>query len=294
MSGEKGSYRSIYSSIWDDPNFQGLPPITQLVFVHLRTCPECNWPCIFPFYKSLLQSRFPDIEPSVLDESWDALCLPPSRWIVYERPILWIRKGLRFEPTYTPALPNHKLGVIAILKTLPKLDIVNEFATYYRLDYKVSTDGDTSPDEIAHATPHEGKGEGKKEKIESPKRRHISTSADSPFIIPNDIRPEVWQAFEEHRKKLRKPMTDRARDLILNECLKLGQDPNDLLEQSIRKGWQDVFPIKETAPLPASVAALIGEPLKPEHLCMEPGCDRTGVVGRGRIMWCREHDPEKP
>ena len=79
MSGEKGSYRSIYSSIWDDPEFQGLPPITQLIFVHLRTCPECNWPCIFPFYKPLLESRFPDIEPGLIDVAWENLQRPPAR-----------------------------------------------------------------------------------------------------------------------------------------------------------------------------------------------------------------------
>lgn len=287
MSGEKGSYRSIYSSIWDDPNFQGLSPITQLIFVHLRTCPECNWPCIFPFYKPLLESRFPEIDPREVSESWERLLIPPSRWIVYERPILWIRKGLRFEPTYTPALPNHKLGVIAILKTLPKLAIVNEFAKYYRLDYKVSTDGDTSPDEIPHAIPHEG--EGKKEKEQKEKGENKPTSL---FSLPAVIRPEVWAAFEDHRKKLRKPMTDRARDLILNECLKLGQDPNDLLEQSIRKGWQDVFPLKESVPLPVSVSALIGEPLKPEHLCVFDDCVKIGVIGRGKRMYCREHNPD--
>jgi hypothetical protein len=189
---------------------------------------------------------------------------------------------LRFEPTYTPALPNHKLGVIAILKTLPKLDIVNEFAKFYRLDYKVSTDGDTIMDDI----PHEGDVRKDKEKEKGVNK------PTSLFSLPAVIRPEVWAAFEEHRKKLRKPMTDRARDLIINECLKLGQDPNDLLEQSIRKGWQDVFPLKETVPLPASISALIGEPLKPEHLCLEPGCEKIGVIGRGRRMYCRVHNPD--
>jgi hypothetical protein len=67
------------------------------------------------------------------------------------------------------------------------------------------------------------------------------------FTIPDEIRPEVWEAFEKHRKKLRKPMTDEAKRLIVLECRKLGGDPNALLEQSIRRGWLDVFPLKDDA-----------------------------------------------
>jgi hypothetical protein len=67
----------------------------------------------------------------------------------------------------------------------------------------------------------------------------------SRYVVPGDIKKDVWESFEEHRRKLRKPMTDRARNLIVNECRKIGGDPNTLLEQSIRNGWQGVFPISE-------------------------------------------------
>lgn len=64
-------------------------------------------------------------------------------------------------------------------------------------------------------------------------------------MLPDSIHPEVWKAFEAHRDKMRKPMTDRARVLILRELVKIGGDSNAILDQSIRKGWQDVFPIKD-------------------------------------------------
>jgi hypothetical protein len=111
-----------------------------------------------------------------------------------------------------------------------------------------------------------------------------------PFKIPLGVNVEVWAAFEEHRRKLRKPMTDHARELIVKELDKLGGDPNALLDQSIRKGWQDVFPLKETVPLPASVVALIDA--KPDHLCIFDGCEKIGVIGRGKRMYCREHNPD--
>jgi hypothetical protein len=48
------------------------------------------------------------------------------------------------------------------------------------------------------------------------------------------------------RKKIRKPATDKAKDLVLKELHK-----NDLvtaismLEQSIMNSWQGVFPLKQ-------------------------------------------------
>jgi hypothetical protein len=89
-----------------------------------------------------------------------------------------------------------------------------------------------------------------KRREEKEKRREEGVSA---FVLPPSIRPEVWKAFEEHRNKMRKPMTDRARGLIIEECEKLGGNPNDLLEQSIRKGWQDVFPIKNNPVMQAII-----------------------------------------
>jgi hypothetical protein len=68
------------------------------------------------------------------------------------------------------------------------------------------------------------------------------------FAPPLWVNLATWQDFEAHRGKLRKPMTDRARrDIIAKlETLRArGQDPEAMLAQSIRKGWQDVFEVKE-------------------------------------------------
>lgn len=49
------------------------------------------------------------------------------------------------------------------------------------------------------------------------------------------------------RKKIRKPMTDKARELMFRklEALESGGHPHtQVLEQSIRNSWQDVFPLR--------------------------------------------------
>ena len=108
------------------------------------------------------------------------------------------------------------------------------------------------------------------------------------FSLPPSIRPEVWKAFEEHRIKLRKPMTDHARELMVDSCVKIGGDPNELLEHAILSGWQKVFPIKKIPPGNGDAT-----PSKSPSLCRFDGCDKLGIIGQGGKMYCRKHDPEE-
>jgi hypothetical protein len=68
--------------------------------------------------------------------------------------------------------------------------------------------------------------------------------------LPEWLIPDLWAEFEKHRKKLRKPMTDYARRLIVSKLESIyrefGDDPNNVLAQSIMEGWQGVFPLRET------------------------------------------------
>lgn len=50
------------------------------------------------------------------------------------------------------------------------------------------------------------------------------------------------------RKKLRKPLTDRAKKLTLGKLEKLAPGNEEMqvaiLDQSVERGWQGVFPLK--------------------------------------------------
>lgn len=60
-------------------------------------------------------------------------------------------------------------------------------------------------------------------------------------------KPELLKAlqdFEEHRKALRKPMTDKARQLLIKKLNKLAGNPDkkiELLEAAIECGWLTVY-----------------------------------------------------
>lgn len=59
---------------------------------------------------------------------------------------------------------------------------------------------------------------------------------------------EALNAFIEHRKKLKKPMTEHAVKLTLSKLKKMTADVDEqiqILNQSIEKGWQGIFPLKD-------------------------------------------------
>lgn len=65
------------------------------------------------------------------------------------------------------------------------------------------------------------------------------------FEIPSFINPEIWKDFEAMRKQVKRPMSERAKKLIVARLQKFGEDKaNEILEQSIVNCWQDVYPLK--------------------------------------------------
>jgi hypothetical protein len=67
------------------------------------------------------------------------------------------------------------------------------------------------------------------------------------FVLPDWIPAEAWKGYEDMRVRIRKPMTDRARGLVIKEMDKLreqGHDPAAVLDRSTLKGWTDVYPLK--------------------------------------------------
>ena len=74
-----------------------------------------------------------------------------------------------------------------------------------------------------------------------------NTTAD-PFCTGSPALDDALHGFEEMRKKLRKPLTDRAKELTLGKLEKLAPGNEALqvaiLDQSVERGWQGVFPLK--------------------------------------------------
>lgn len=76
----------------------------------------------------------------------------------------------------------------------------------------------------------------------------LSTGVDVGFVLPSWIPREAWDEYEIMRKKIRKPMTDKARTLAIAELENLrnaGHDPEMVLNQSVLNSWQGLFPLRD-------------------------------------------------
>ena len=65
------------------------------------------------------------------------------------------------------------------------------------------------------------------------------------FHVPSWLDENIWLAFVEHRQKLKSPMTDRAKTLIINKLEKQKEKANEIISQSIENGWKGIFDLKE-------------------------------------------------
>lgn len=91
------------------------------------------------------------------------------------------------------------------------------------------------------------KTEGKPPQGKSPKNRD-----SAPYVADDDLNNAII-AFIDYRKKIKKPMTDRAIQLLIDELNKLSPDivtQIEILNQSILNGWQGVFPLKKQSQKP--------------------------------------------
>lgn len=73
--------------------------------------------------------------------------------------------------------------------------------------------------------------------------------AGASFVLPDWVPQQAWADFESVRMRMGKsiPFTDAARAGIVRKLDKLraeGHDVVEMLEQSTRNGWRDVFPVK--------------------------------------------------
>jgi uncharacterized protein YdaU (DUF1376 family) len=109
--------------------------------------------------------------------------------------------------------------------------------------------------------------------------KHKSSVTKVTFVVPDWIPKETWDAFIQMRKRIGKPPTDYAINLIIAKLERFksnGQDVKQILEKSITSGWQDVFEIKGN---PADNIRLTVPPSnEPNHVLLKIEADRKKAV----------------
>jgi len=90
----------------------------------------------------------------------------------------------------------------------------------------------------------------REEKRREEKRKDKIKNGDkleAPTVLPSWLDKNLWNKFLAHRKSLRSPMNNHAQELAfkkLDDFRLLGQDPNEIISQSILSGWKGLFEAK--------------------------------------------------
>lgn len=73
------------------------------------------------------------------------------------------------------------------------------------------------------------------------------------LTLPEWLAPDLWEAFLDHRRRLRKPLTPKAASLNLAKLVgfhEQGYDGKAIVEEAIARGWQSFFVGEQTPKRP--------------------------------------------
>jgi hypothetical protein len=85
-----------------------------------------------------------------------------------------------------------------------------------------------------------------KDKIKAQPKKQVAMAAE-PMVLPDWLPSETWEEFKQHRKQLKKPMSELAQKKSIKQLEKWrseGQDVVEVIEASIANGWKGLFEIK--------------------------------------------------
>jgi hypothetical protein len=182
---KRGDYRSIFCAFWDDPDIHTLSHEAYRVLTTLKgTLPAAG---IGVVYVSQLAERC-NMEKAAVERAFGEL----ADWIRRERNIVWIVRGLRYEPSLSSNDRKHQAylrdRVLAPLGAVPIVDAFKrEYAEWF------------APEEMP---PEEDHGRGN----EGPSEQSPFSIHPIPVQSPNDNysaalppeRDEFWPVIRKH------------------------------------------------------------------------------------------------
>jgi len=85
-------------------------------------------------------------------------------------------------------------------------------------------------------------------KLKESKGKERKVNKGDGFILPDWINNNTWNDFLEVRKNLKATPTLKAKQLLVKDLENYkaaGDDPNEVINQSIKNSWKGLFPLKD-------------------------------------------------
>lgn len=125
----RGAYRAVASVLVDGPDWNGLTPEARLVFLTTKVAIGPSGIELIPAAMEAMRDR----TGLPLGRVKDAVVeLDAAGWMRVQGNVVWIVKGLAFEPSLIHANPKHRTAIRHHVQGLPRLEIVRQFVEMYR------------------------------------------------------------------------------------------------------------------------------------------------------------------
>jgi hypothetical protein len=129
----RGLWRGVYSSIVDHPDFQVLSAHARLTLFVCRLGSQAGPASIFRYYREplMVQTGLTAAELEAALSELEQRPSPSKPWIIRDDAIVWVRNGLKHDPTLSLQHYGHRGAVIRALSALPYTPTVKKFFRYY-------------------------------------------------------------------------------------------------------------------------------------------------------------------
>ena len=150
----RGSYRAVFTVLFDDPDYQRLSAHARLLLLTLRQCRDAGAAAIFRYYREILRAQT-GLDDAQLEAAFEELESPPSGapWIYRDTAVVWVRNALRYDPTLRLANERHRIGVENALRSLPHSKVVAKFCDYYQITMPLERSPKTIGEAFVYLSP---------------------------------------------------------------------------------------------------------------------------------------------
>ena len=134
------------------------------------------------------------------------------------------------------------------IKTTNKFSIISivKWAEYQCLD---DDDNQQQPTQITNKSPT-----NHQQTTTLEERKNVRKKEKNIYIGKSDEFVDAFEGYAEMRKQIKKPLTDRAKQMVINKLDKLSSNEKTqiaILNQSTVNCWQGVFELRDKADVPA-------------------------------------------
>lgn len=145
---DRGEFRPVYAALFDGPQFQELTPAARLCLIALKCQCGAAGIKVLPGLRQALATWTGFSERACAAATQ---LLQDHDWICIDGSVVWVKRGLEFEPSMDASNPKQRTYLQRLVDALPSRKIVDAFRVGYAQWFEGVSDTppDTPPDRVS-------------------------------------------------------------------------------------------------------------------------------------------------